>query len=193
MKLLALISSHKIVVATISVGILGSGAGAMVIHETKKPIPEQLAVSTYQSVAKKVPKAEVDKPKSEPTEQKDEVKIAPQPIPKQQKAEAAPKVLATQEYGEKYLDLSTSEYQECFDAIVTAWPNRFTPKVREQNVKALSIWGSICGATNSYPASYFAAFPMVNLYRAKDGSRGLSGEFFDSEAAKAQHSKTAPR
>lgn len=84
-------------------------------------------------------------------------------------------VLSTQEYGIKYLDLSTPLLQQCFDAIIERWPERFTEDVREDNVKALRAWASTC--TTGILAGRQGA---SNIERY-----GINGEFFDSQLANA--------
>jgi len=97
---------------------------------------------------------------------------------------AAPQVLTTQEYGEKYLDLSTNELQNCFNNIVNEWPERFASDLRETNVKALRAFASTCstGALNTTVEKNIAMH-RNNLYDTIIYRFGSDGAFFDSDLA----------
>jgi len=91
---------------------------------------------------------------------------------------AQPIILSTQEYAEMYLNLN-DEYgyaQICLDTLISAFPNRFTPEVRERNIKALSIYASPCGT--GYGGTQTIKINWDYLYP--------NGSFFDSDQAKSR-------
>ena len=97
---------------------------------------------------------------------------------------AAPVILSTQEYAEKYLDMAAPWAQECLNRIIVEWPHRFTPEVREQNIKALRSWRSVC--------STGVMDPVVEARRRSAGitisasliyQYGANGEWFETAQA----------
>ena len=99
-------------------------------------------------------------------------------------AESTPSVLSTQQYADMYLDLTTNYSrftpQECLDAIINKWPERFTESVRKNNIKALRLWehGGIC-ATGilDWPRNPNLTKPILGW--------GYGGEYFDTAVAKS--------
>jgi len=120
--------------------------------------------------------AKVAEPKTETTE-------TPATTVETPKAEE-PKVLTTQEYGEKYLDLSGVN-QECFDNIIATFPDRFTPDVRENNVKALRMFAAVC-STGMFTYKLHPVAPNQQTTPLLL-QWGRNGEFFDSPQAKSYH------
>ena len=156
---------RKIITITSAVAVLGAGAFMLVPKNepeyTYKAAEEQVAAKQTEPIKiTKKPAREVASPKTE-------VVDIP-PAPTTQPKEAQRKVLSTQEYGEKYLNLSLDIWQECFDKTVAAFPERFTEDVREQNVKALRYWATTCSSGINNPMSGV-------IY---------SFDFFDSDFAK---------
>lgn len=106
--------------------------------------------------------------------------VAPAPIAQ------APVVLSTQEYANMYLDLVTNYSgftpQQCLDAIISRWPDRFTEANRENNIKALRVWDTsgVC-ATGilDWPRNTNLTKPILRW--------GQNGEFFDSPIAISYH------
>ena len=104
---------------------------------------------------------------------------------------AAPVVLSTQEYANQYLDMSSPWAQECLNRIIVEWPHRFTPEVREQNIKALRSWGSVCSTGVMEPyieerrRNGIITIAGSYIYR-----HGANGEWF--ETARAIDYATAP-
>lgn len=130
-----------------------------------------------------------------PVEKTEPVETAPvqEPVTAEPVAPTAPveapapapvAVLSTQEYALKYLDMNQPAAQECFDALVNHWPERFTPEVRENNVKALRTFGNPCGTgshlwkTNAETGRHL---PVAIEHF------GVNGEFFDHPGTKAYH------
>lgn len=89
-----------------------------------------------------------------------------------------PIVLSSQEYGQKYLDLSDPLQQKCFDAIVNDYPERFTEENRENNIKALRAFVSPC-STGAYSERGARTTNLLDV--------NGRGAFFDSDLAKANH------
>ena len=113
-----------------------------------KPKAEVKAAEPVQQVAV-VEKQEVA---AEPVAEETPAETAPVTTAPVAEPVAAPVVLSTQEYAEKYLNLSIPWAQECLNRIIVEWPHRFTPEVREQNIKALRSWGSVCSTGVMHPA-----------------------------------------
>lgn len=127
---------------------------------------------------------------------KDQINVAPEVstvdttvIPAQVSEPApaveTPPVLSVEEYATKYLnmtDILGRDPWACLNDIVATWPERFTPDVRENNIKALQLWnaGGICSTGMSVSTLRVA----VNL---PIRSFGANGEYFDSDIAKRYH------
>ena len=187
MKILKYITGHKIVAGVVAVGLIGSTAGASVIYQSQQPTKEVKQSVNSVSLEDEV----APTPKDEPTKKvaKEQVKQEPAPAPvattetqTQPQTEPTPIVLSTQAYAEKYLNLS-GRGQMCFDAIVDRWPERFTPDVRENNVKALKLYYSPCstGIIEAQAGDYKG---VIFKYGSKGGR---DGAFFDSAHAKSQY------
>jgi hypothetical protein len=176
-----LIKSHKIVTATILVGIIGSAVGIAVINQ-----PVDSPSIEVSSMVKEKPSVESAKIPAEQSQEIEETPVVTEVVetaeiaPKRVVAEkpAEPKVLSIQEYANQYLDVSTEGLQECFDAIVAEWPERFAPEVRERNVKGLRVWASVCATGIKSSITRHTKDGPIYLY-------GENGEFFDSPQAKA--------
>jgi len=101
-------------------------------------------------------------------------------------APVAPVVLSTQAYANMYIDLVTNYSgftpQQCLDAIISRWPERFTEANRENNIKALRVWDTsgVC-ATGilDWPRNTNLTKPILRW--------GQNGEFFDSPIAISYH------
>lgn len=131
------------------------------IDTTVEPVTEEVAVMQ-----------QPEEPISEPAP----VQPAPAPSP-------AP-VLTTQEYGLKYLDLTNPLYQKCFDRIVSYYAGRFTPDVRERNVKALRVFADLCATgVNSMEIERSYREGAPSLAGSIFERYGPDGAFFDSDLA----------
>jgi hypothetical protein len=95
-------------------------------------------------------------------------------------APVQPQVLSTQAYAEMYLDLS-GRNQHCLDYMVNKWPHRFTEDVRENNIKALTVWAGVC-TTGIDNIRHESGRGYGGIY-----TYGQDGEFFDSDFAKSKH------
>lgn len=139
---------------------------------------DTIIVSDVVSDKKKVEVEKIDKPvvnESAPTELKENQPINNIVANNEKSTENQVTILSTQEYGNKYLDLSTPALQACFELIVNKWPERFNEDVRENNIKALKVWANVCSTGIERPV-------VGPIYRY-----GQNGEFFDSDLAKTQY------
>lgn len=169
-----LVLSHKVVTGVLVGGLIYAAGVVAYASAQTEPVSHgsnTMSVVKPEPVAKKQKVAE-DKPVSEPepvTVQEtipEKVVIAP--------VVTEPVILSAQQYGEQYLELSKQPLQECFNIILSKYPDRFTPEVREANVKALRAWSSVCSTGVLTPN------PIIDQF-------GPNGAFFDSDLAKKYH------
>lgn len=123
----------SLVITTISTAVIGLGVGAyfMLSGVNKdEPAPITPSISAVSTVTPVEPV--VEPIVAEP--------VAETPVV----TEVAPEILSTQEYGEQYLDISTEIQQKCFDMIIATFPDKFTPELREQSVKELARYMTVC-------------------------------------------------
>lgn len=175
MKIVKFILNHKIVTSVIVLGVAYT-AGLNAVYSSLADITtDETALSSVE--VKPVVSAEpaIVEPVEEPEVVEERVfvptvEVQPVPIP----------VLSTQEYAEKYLDLSGNN-QSCLDNIVNEWPERFTEDVRENNIKALTVFYAVCstGFVDDRELIH-PHYEVINTY-------GENGAFFDSEFAKTRH------
>ena len=85
-----------------------------------------------------------------------------------------PRTLSVIELGEQYLHLDDNKFNRaCFNKVIAYTPERFTEAVRENNIKALTIYGNVCVPANN-----------LMLYIKQDGS------FYDGPLAATAHNRT---
>lgn len=170
-----LIKSHKIVTATILVGIIGSAVGITVINQ-----PVDSPSIEVSSVVKEKPAVESAKIPAEQSQEIEETPVVTEVVETVEVApvvevEPAPAVLSTREYASIYLDVSDPVSLMCIDAMETRYPDRFTPEVRERNIKALRAFSDPCAGSSTEllfnkRASHYLDYPY-------------HGAFWDSELA----------
>jgi len=172
---------HFKVVATLSsVVVVAVVAGLVYMNANHSDKVAQNSQKVAQNVAPKIEKTEPttsDTPVAQET-QTATIEDAPPTDTQTSSATDAKAILSTQEYGEKYLDLSNTHLQQCFNDIVAAFPDRFAPEVREHNVQALRIFSSVCSV--GFTLAQNPHYPTILM------AYGKNGEFFDSNAAKSQ-------
>ncbi len=171
--------NYKIIAMVLIALGLAISISLMMIYASKKP-EQRAAISSVEQPDEEATQNEprkIDKISKESTN----ISKGTTNKPKQNdQPKEKPKVLSTQEYGEKYLNLSHPDLQKCFDTIVEAFPHRFTEDVRENNVKALRAWSSVC-ATEVY-----RVYPGAPAIRSK-GLWLINDDFFDGDTAKSYH------
>lgn len=114
----------------------------------------------------------------------------PAPLPASQPVslpdQASPTAtLSIQEYASRHLSLGPIMAdmvipvtgQDCLNALVAAFPERFTEDVRERNIKALSVYGNPCAT------GYGSNNPTAKLLW---DAKYPNGSFFDSAIAKSR-------
>ena len=169
----------KIAIVGLAVTIVSTGA--ILAYSTSDTTTTEATKTVAVSKVDKIPIVETQKIEAETKtvaapEQEEALEVAPKRVVAEKPAE--PKVLSTQEYANQYLNVSTEGLQECFDAIVAEWPERFVPEVRERNVKGLQGWASLCATGIKSSFTRHTSGGLIYLY-------GENGEFFDSPQAKA--------
>lgn len=177
------VSIKTIVISAASLAIISGGAVATSLYLNNQN--HKMAETAAQSVKS----ADVSAPATN-TASTPEVSETPTPVTveTQQPVQAPvekPVILSTQEYAQKYLDMSVPNAQMCLDRIVQVWPSRFTEDVREYNIKALRAWANICstGVLNFTVDGYFRE-GIITLRGSLIGSYGDNGEWFDTQLAR---------
>lgn len=172
--------NHKQIFSSLAIitGLAVTG-GFSVWYNTDKVDEESKTVSKSENVTRKSEALNVPESVDMASEEVDLAPAAsPEPVVEVKTAEATQAshvepepvvepVKSLQDVAEMYLDLS-GQHQSCFDMIVAKYPERFTPDVMEQNIKALTVFAGICG-TGILPGA-----PHDYL---------RNGAFFDSELA----------
>lgn len=153
----------SIVLITIPI-VINEGRGNHYQTIKRQTITISKPIENSESLPKQIQK-EIEAPSGSP--------VAPTTLTEET---VQPDILSIQELGEKYLDLSTTEYQECFDMLINAYPDRFVESVREDNIKALRVWGSTC-STGIWRGC------VPNYLNCAIGRYGDNGAFFDSDMA----------
>jgi len=174
-------------ISIIGVGVLTFTKPVATATPSEASKPSQALQTTKPAEVVKDTTSTVTAPVEPPVTSQAQTTAIVEPDP-EQIAPPAPVILSTQEYGEKYLNLSQTETlngQACFDKIVAFWPERFSPELREKNVKSLRVWGHPCSATQVLDITHRDDFRYSLIARY-----GQAGEFFDSSAA--QHSANRP-
>lgn len=97
---------------------------------------------------------------------------------------AAPVVLSTQEYADKWLDMDSYRAQICLNRVVAQWPDRFTPEVRERNIKGLRRWAGICSTgAGGFEIDRREAAGYYGIQGTLIYAYGTNGEYFDTPGA----------
>lgn len=125
--------------------ILTAGTAVVLGNVKTEPVLEPVRSVTVEPVAKTEP-VEAPVAKTEPVAQVSPVVPQSEPIV-EAPAPVAPVVMpvkTTQEYAEQYLDLAHAPSQDCLDKIIATFPEKFTPKKREESVKVIATWINAC-------------------------------------------------
>jgi hypothetical protein len=102
--------------------------------------------------------------------------------PELAQAQAPSSVRSIEEIAKDYPHMFQTQYdQECLNAIVAMYPERFTEDVREKNMKALTAFASYCSTGVPFESKRF------NNTRNYLDAYGGKGSFFDSELAKSRY------
>lgn len=164
------------------VAVLGVGASAIQLYPRQD---DSLPVANIATETEEV----MPKPTEEPAQLNEEV-TNPAPLPASQPValpdQSSPKAaLSIQEYANRHLSLGQMmpdmvipvTGQDCLNALVAAFPERFTEDVRERNIKALSVYGNPCAT------GYGSNNPTAKLLW---DTKYPGGSFFDSPIAQSR-------
>jgi len=179
MRIKRKLSKKLLVAGVVAVVAVAGGVVALNASRSRDEVAQKSSKVT-QNVAPEVEKTETttsETPVAQET-QTAPVENAPAINTQTSPATDTKTILTTQEYGEKYLDLSNTHLQQCFNDIIAAFPDRFTPEVREHNVQALRIFSSVCSV--GFTLAQNPHYPTILM------AYGKNGEFFDSNAARSQ-------
>ena len=164
------------------VTVLGVGASAVQLYPRQSDDIPVANISAETETEEAMPK---------PTEEPDPIEVTnPEPLPASQPVvlpdTASPTaVLSVQEYANRHLNLGQImpdmvipvTGQDCLDALVAAFPERFTEDVRERNIKALSVYENPCAT------GYGSNSPTTKLLW---DTKYPGGSFFDTPIAQSR-------
>lgn len=167
-KLKVTIISTSIILASVAV------VTSVAVSNTKNIEPIKTSSVTFDGYVEPIIAVEdIPAPKVEQAPVQIATRVIEQPRPSAPVVVAPANVRSPREIAAQYPSLVNNEYNSyCFDRIVEKFPERFTEDVREQNVKALTVFASACTTG-------------INKFKGVLEQYGENGAFFDSDMAKS--------